>query len=591
MHHTNAAGSRRRTKSVSREKWYKQVVTVFVAFIMVDIAALISLENSHPKFQSSPRYDTSLMPSQVQRRLRKNNRPNRKSPRPSPSIPGWIVPSQVLAAHPTSIGTAANDRGDMRKETQTQDATNVAIGTLATEEHIPSNSQNKRSRRRKRNKKRGTATATNNSTSSAFKSFSTTGNLPDIQWRHIPMEHLRHHPNFVPLPPPESITCLSSLEDVRRFRQESWQWDELHAGRCTTSQAVAALGFLEPLAAEYLGIPRGWRRGGQGAFYRLSKPALRTLEEMSAVLCGNNPTLDQGILLDEVELVETTIPLKATTNNTYWSTPKRFPFAAKYTVPITEQVRQHRRNQAKVYTQSPTIQSSIRMLWGNIQEATALLTAVNYFWKQDRGIVLKEVGMCGAGLALNHSTGLLVGATPDALLVHPDGTVEAVEVKNHCPFIPNSSPAPHSATGNRRHKTGRFRISRMELSHGVMPQYVPQLMMEMLCVGQACKSAIMVRQTALNGALILRVHRDDEWIDEMVYWLNRFHDDFVSRNLPPPPNFFYESDIAADRTRYKAFLEFTKRLESKVEVLAHVPNDEVQRAVGSISSSGNLFLD
>ena len=59
----------------------------------------------------------------------------------------------------------------------------------------------------------------------------------------------------------------------------------------------------------------------------------------------------------------------------------------------------------------------------------------------------------------------------------------------------------------------------------------------------------MVRQTALNGALILRMHRDDDWIEEMLYWLNRFHVDFVNKQQPPPTDFFYNSTDATDQER------------------------------------------
>ena len=44
------------------------------------------------------------------------------------------------------------------------------------------------------------------------------------------MEHLREHPKFIPLPKPETIQQINNIEDVRKFRQDSWQWDALHAG-------------------------------------------------------------------------------------------------------------------------------------------------------------------------------------------------------------------------------------------------------------------------------------------------------------------------------------------------------------------------
>jgi hypothetical protein len=417
------------------------------------------------------------------------------------------------------------------------------------------------------------------------------GDLPDVQWRSIPMEHLRHHPNFEPLPLPSTIRALETLEDVRKFRQESWQWDALHPGRCTTSQAVAALGFLEPKAGEFLNVPQGWRKGGQRAYYRLAMPALRTLEEMNAVLCDHDDVA--GVIPNECN--DDVDSSKTDASNPYWTTPATFPFAAKYMKQVTKSELQKRRNQAKVYVQSPGIEWSIRMIWGNTQEATALLTTLNYFWKQDSRIVLKEVGMCGAGLALNQtttSTGLLVGATPDALLVHPNGTIEAVEVKNHCPFLPNFTARNRMkksrGANNSRH---RFRVSRQEFTHGVMPQYLPQLMLEMMCVGPECKSAIMVRQSAVNGALILRIRRDDEWIEEMIYWLNRFCEDFVNTGRPPPADFFFDSGNSNDQERYMQFLERTKELETKVEMISHVPNNKIQRAMGSAARTTNLFLD
>eukprot|EP00536_Pseudo-nitzschia_multiseries_P002305 jgi/Psemu1/183213/e_gw1.30.228.1 len=437
------------------------------------------------------------------------------------------------------------------------------------------------------------------------------GNLPDVLWRHIPMEHVRMHPRFVPLPEPETITRLECIEDVRNFRQESWQWDVLHEGRMTTSQAVAALGFLEPTAGEMLGVPRGLRKGGIGAYHRLRKPvAMTTLEEMNHHLCvgidGGDGDAGGGIVSEDKRTEET---------NNYWTQPSSFPFAAKYMVQITEHDLETRKKLAKDIAKTKW---SIRMVWGNVQEATSLLTALNYFWKRDHRVTMNEIGMCGAGLdfnqttALRSETGLLLGATPDAVLCHPDGTIEAVEVKNHCPYVPNDyyrSTKPGNGKGN--HHQHAFRLSRQSLSWNrnstMMCTYLPQLMMEMLCLGKNCVSAIMVRQTATNGSLILRIKRDDDWIEEMIYWLDRFHKDYVRQGIPPPKNFFLEGsggsgsigsssddddDNPEDRERYRRFLEFTKRIESdNVELLEHVPNRSVQRAMAMHSVANDLFLD
>lgn len=116
-------------------------------------------------------------------------------------------------------------------------------------------------------------------------------------------------------------------------------------------------------------------------------------------------------------------------------------------------------------------------------------------------------------------------------------------------------------------------------------------MMEMFCMGPDCESAILIRQTATNGALILRIKRDNDWIKEMLYWLARFHDDFVRSGKPPPPNFFWNSTDSAERTRYHQFLERTKQIESNADVLDHIPNRKIQRVVGESSRAMDLFLD
>ncbi|KAL3936839.1 MAG: hypothetical protein SGBAC_007928 [Bacillariaceae sp.] len=246
---------------------------------------------------------------------------------------------------------------------------------------------------------------------------------------------------------------------------------------------------------------------------------------------------------------------------------------------------------------------SVRMVWGNTQESTALLTALNYFVQEvGADVKLHEIGMCGAGVQLEGSK-LLLGATPDGVICHPDGRKEVLEVKNHCPFYSSSF-----RNNNNNRSQNRYVIRPGNLlpkdggtkQAGVMPHYVPQLMMEMYCMGQECESAIMVRQTATAGALIIRIHRDDEWIQEMLYWLQRFQSDYVDNGTPPPPNFFLEpnEDAVGDhdddesRVRYRKFLEWTVDLESKVDLLDHVPNNRIQRANSATPGTLiDLFLD
>jgi hypothetical protein len=409
------------------------------------------------------------------------------------------------------------------------------------------------------------------------------------------MDHLREHPRFVPLEESHRVRRLASLEDARRFRQDSWQWEALHAGRCTTSLAAAALGFLENMAGEILQVPTRWRKGGRGAFGRLIHASpLRTLDDMNRVLVSPPP-----LSSPEAEAIKT----QDSRREPYWTlypelnepadrnqaacSDRHFVARYNYRIPKSElELREKVARQCLANTAASP--AAIRMRWGCTQEATALLTALNYFASKDPAFVMKEVGMCGAGLPLNHSSSpppsLLVGASPDAVLCHGDGRIEALEVKNHCPFV-----TPFAKKGKSR-PLKRFRIGdRPVMDGGVFAQYIPQLMLEMLCLGDDCRSAVLVRQTATNGALLLRVHRDDEWIGEMLHFLGRFRHEFVDQGRPPPPNFFFLGDDRPEVSRYRRFLNLTMEIRHRgVQVVAHIPPEGIQRAQHKDTP---LFLD
>ncbi|KAL7543939.1 hypothetical protein ACHAXR_013333 [Thalassiosira sp. AJA248-18] len=476
------------------------------------------------------------------------------------------------------------------------------------------------------------------------------GNLPDVHWRAISMTHLRSHPNFQPLPPPSMINALPTKEHVRYFRQDSWQWDYLHTGRCTTSQAASALGFLEPKAARFLGIPRSLQRGGTSAWDRLRQAPEddQSLDAMEQILCeGRSSALD-----NEDEVVGSWRP-GAKESDRLWvpasrlrASPTRtkpFPFAAKYIPALTYDELYQRRLYLDQHHLSPSPMKT-RMQWGNAQEATSILTALNYFCGEDSKTTIHETGMCGAGFddAIDDPLqGVKIGASPDALICHGNGTVEILEVKNHCPFVWNRI-SPHYAKtknrhSNRKNKKGKkhkkkkdaqqiesgnadedqkidhqrnetgipkhYVIRDFQLERKIPPVYIPQLMMEMLCVGDAvnldetkssstpvCTSAIMVRQTATKGAILLRLQRDEEWIQEMKYWLGKFQVQYVETGTIPPDNFFYEHD---PNSRYNKFLQRTKELSECVEQVAFVDHGRIQRMVLERGVGGEvpLFLD
>jgi len=212
------------------------------------------------------------------------------------------------------------------------------------------------------------------------------------------------------------------------------------------------------------------------------------------------------------------------------------------------------------------------------------LTALNYFHKVEPGVRLKEVGMCGAGLSCNQTQNVLIGASPDGILCYPNGTMEALEVKDHCPFVPARDSNKNDDTLNPRYAFRQMPVR----DPTIPPLYIPQLMMEMLCIGPECRSAVMVRQTVMNGAVLLRLHRDDAWLDEMMFWLNRFQNEYVNKEKHSQ-NFFWNDKDMGDR--YRTFVEWANELSTKVEVLDLVAHNEIQRVLATSRNITSLFLD
>jgi len=347
---------------------------------------------------------------------------------------------------------------------------------------------------------------------------------------------------------------------VSEFRQDSLQWDLLHRGRCTTSQTAAALGFLEPLVGDKLGIPWSLRKGALGAFHRLSEEPLVCLKEMNEVLISGKE--------DCVEI----------TDEKVWQSKihdPQFPFVAKYLPRINPALRTRK--------SSGTCHMQTRMRWGSVQESTSVLMALNYFCSKNPSIVIKEAGMCVPSPRPEILVpDLFIGASPDGVIIHPNGTVEALEVKNHCPFV---------AVKGRARQKGKFKIREFDHLQAEIPlAYLPQLMMEMVCLGPHCRSVVFVRQTATRGAIILRLHRDDEWIQKMFEFLNQFVVEYVRPGVAPKPNFFWTDEREDVKKRYRSFVDRTKEVGKSVELVHYVQHREIQRALSTVGNVP-LFLD
>ena len=617
------------------------IVIIGVILIMVDVC--LSLIPSQVVVPVAPRCTPTgnrnqKPPTSIDKQVSPTSSATKTKTSPATHFSSSLIPSQVIRS--STSRTSEQDREPSSqihvevesKEEEEQETSSTTTCSSSSQGIKGADHHHQARRKRRPKKKQPKKNAATTPTVSAAAMLHvdkkedylllfllpTQGNLPDLFWRAIPMEHLRQHPRFHALPSSQQQIQqqLSSLEDVRYFRQDSWQWDALHAGRCTTSQAVAALGFLEPTVGQLLGIPVSWRRGGKGAFVRLRKPALRTLEEMNAVLLGQQQQ-QQSKDGDESRKQNANTNTWSISNDTSISTSSEqqqslnstyTPFVANYNFrPTQQEVKQRRDYSKKLFSRdSNEAAMAIRMMWGNAQESTALLTALNYFCQQEPGLYLVEVGMCGAGLDVNQTTAnrsssLLIGASPDGVLHYSDGRIEALEVKNHCPFL--SVPMPRKKQHRRRHKghnnsgkKKRFFLGDREFeekagqysSTVIFPHYIPQLQLEMLCLGKECRSAVMVRQTATKGALILRMQRDDEWIEEMLHFLHQFQINYVEKGVPPPTDFFWNNpDDRSEQSRYRRFVNRTQELRGQVKVVAVIPNDEIQRVQGRAP----MFLD
>jgi hypothetical protein len=115
----------------------------------------------------------------------------------------------------------------------------------------------------------------------------------------------------------------------------------------------------------------------------------------------------------------------------------------------------------------------------------------------------------------------LLGASPDGVIFHADGRVEALEVKCVSPFVDIAGESSSSSVVDDTPPVGGERAtmrvvegysrsrpgSKIKAGFGVW--HVPQLQLEMFCVGAHCRSAV-IAVLSISGARIYRVQRDDE---------------------------------------------------------------------------------
>lgn len=385
---------------------------------------------------------------------------------------------------------------------------------------------------------------------------------PNISWRAVAMHELRAHPSFIALPP-ASFVNPTSTADLRLFRQDSGQWWALHAGRITTSAFASCLGVWEEKTARALGVPRSLRGRGKAldAHVRLTLPLL---DDLALLHPQQWPTDDDQTRFS----AEPATAIWRLCDVSAMQHPSPFLYAFH---PLP-------RHASHMISGAGQSISRIRMQWGSAQEATAILSAVNFFGK--RNAVVEECGLQPLeALSVSQYSKLPpglppMGASPDAIIRWPNGTVEPLEVKSHAPFTATAQCALQAAALP-------YEVRDPGPYAGVAVWHIPQLYLHMLCLGEACSSALFMSASATRGINVFRIRRDASLMKDMLGFTALFCKHYGRGHQPPPPNFFW------GLPGYAQLLDKLKSASRRhIELVGHIPEAEVQRGTNE-----NLFSD
>lgn len=448
---------------------------------------------------------------------------------------------------------------------------------------------------------------------------------PNISWRSVTLDQLRRHPWFHPLTLPSGNPL-----DARQAPQHGEHWNSFHYRRLTTSRLCAFIGFFHGSVARKLNVPRSML--GHESMVEAHKHLWAS--QLPPPLPARDRNLVSLIGVDEVMLPSPRVP-----DDTWQSVDtadEKFAFSLQEVVSgaTTDEL------------STAHNESDARTLWGQVQEATGLLAVLNALLSRLPGAdvaveatrdgLMLEVGLCPfeyvpmpaisrdscmlrptikasslvpataprsrrkrkartssiSTAALSSPAPLAadplptapamltpddlpaLGASPDAILAfRGSAEVAAVEVKCVCPFVAE----PSAPSGFTVHNRGQDPATR-----GVAPWHVPQLQLEMLCVGPLCRIAYIIYLTALKGAAIFRVERDDAYIDSMLRVIAHLQREWVARRRVPPP----DADLSASMPGYKQLVEASLCIASRAVMVKEIAQNRVQRT----RSNGDFFI-
>ena len=373
------------------------------------------------------------------------------------------------------------------------------------------------------------------------------GSVANVHWRAIPARALRSHPRYLGLPPARDV-CQGAADLLARaalFRQDTWRWDALHAGRLTGSRVAAVCGLLESDAAATLRIPKslaGHGRAVRAASHLRERPDASLLAEV----------FRDGDYDDDDDAGE-------------WITSPDSPYAYDWAgAPDTGG---RRCGDAM----------AARLAWGKTQEGIGMLAAVNALdgAVAETGLLCAEAPGAVDRLAERWPVKprsikpaprkCPVGASPDGLVVYGDGALDVLEVKSVAPFV--------RASGNKT----------MELydrgpHDNLAPWIVPQVMLEIYCAG--ARGAVLVSTSATRGAVFMRVERNDAYISSMLEFVDSFYERFCDPGAPADPGPCFNGGAAFD-----AFVARTGKIARAATVVERV--ETLQRA----PPGDRFFLD
>ncbi|KAA6424952.1 MAG: hypothetical protein FRX49_05126 [Trebouxia sp. A1-2] len=157
-----------------------------------------------------------------------------------------------------------------------------------------------------------------------------------------------------------------------------------------------------------------------------------------------------------------------------------------------------------------------------------------------------------SGSAFNNAA----NATPSQSEEHQQEWLEAVEIKNVCPFREVREVA------NNGKAKRLYRLSDSGPYSRVPCHFVPQLQMEMLASG--ANSALVVSRSATQGVRVFRMQRHAVFLQQMLHTISQLYTRYIRCNRLPPPNIFFE------QASYQQFLRTTQSVAESVELVVDV---------------------